>query len=224
MSHRPKNPAEDLAHLLAAALGQDQADDLLRDLTAALGRVLEKHGLADQEPKRTAQPRNAGRPQAPEVILQRALGPFGVEVDNVKTGRPTTAMLRATEAPISIGQDIDDWPVVLVPGEAPVTCVLVHASRRNHGHAPFRASRFLDDARVDAQLYFFVLVEGERVWVLTRSALRHTYEALTEGKRVASFSLEKRPGTMRLTLPKALVGFDLDQAIHRNDPARSRDQ
>jgi hypothetical protein len=161
------------------------------------------------------------RPVGAVSVLEKGLAQYGVRVTNVTEGRPTTVSIAATEHPVTFVGLNEDECVQLAPGGESVTATLLYATSRSTGHAGFIASGFLDEPGPEianaarSALYFFVLLEEGRVWVLTRGALRDVYKKLRRGGKVTRFSLPKTPGTVRLLLPKKKLGFDLDQAVRR---------
>ena len=106
----------------------------------------------------------------------------------------------------------------LAPGEA-INAVLLYCSKRNRGHAGFSASGFLDsdapdaERQVEPQLYFMILLEERRVWVVARTALRDIYRKLGRHGKVPRFSLGRTEGSLRLLLPKKKTGIDLDECV-----------
>lgn len=203
------------AQLAKQGFAKPWIDAFIRGLDADIADRL-RQASPPRQPRATDVPR-------PVALLEIELARRGVAIRSVTEGRPIKIEIEADEQPVVIGEEHADWFCRLEPGK-PVTAALSYATRRSHGNAPFNISGFLDDdlpaAKRLAQpaLYFFVLLEESRVWVLARGALRDLYAEVRQGEKVHRFSSPKE-GYLRLLLPRTKVGFDLDQCVIVEDGA-----
>jgi len=153
------------------------------------------------------------------AVLRDELAPFGLSVSDVVSGRPTTVRLRADCEPVIVGELEDDWFVRLEPNTEGAVAAVLFCSERNRGHAGFSVSGFLDSPKrrttraISPKLFFFILLEEARVWVVTRAALQGIYATLRRRWKAPRFSLAKSEGALRVMLPKKKLGIDLEQAV-----------
>jgi hypothetical protein len=158
-------------------------------------------------------------------VLDAALRKFKIEVVATARGKALTVSIVApTEPRAFVGVDTGD--VERLPlGPGPIDARVYVASGAPSGTPQFTASGFLTQKA--PLVYFYVLLEPERVWVTTRNDLRALYADLgARPKRERSFAWvqygfarnPQRAGTLRIWMPRgSRTGLDLSERIEGPD-------
>jgi hypothetical protein len=194
---------------LLAEYGHDE--DALRDVLVRVG--LKTIAAAQQVTRRRPESEDddADSIPTPIEVVASCGEPLGLGIRSVIAGRPTSAVLFATDGPVVIGEEENTRVVVGSQGVRAI--IRSQLARGRSGSAVFTVAA--KDLRMRYEfapeghdVLVFVLRSESRALVMTRGEVREVHDALEAGRKLERFSLAA-DGALRISMPKKPTGLDL---------------
>lgn len=190
----------------------DFDEDKLRNALVRLGLDAVAGARTVDLPRVEAADDDADEIPSVEEVVASAGEPVGLGVREFIPGRPSSAVLYATNGQVVVGGDDEDTQVIVTESGVRTVVRSLTARGRSAGavfSVSLRELRMRDRFAPDGHaLLVFVLRSECRAWIMTRGEVFAVVDALERGRKLDRFSLSA-DGSLRVSMPKKPTGLDL---------------